>query len=56
MAITKRKAESKYGPMHWPLWLRRSLWLLAIWVASVAVMGVLALLMRGVMQLIGLGR
>lgn len=51
MAITK---SGKSQPSS--SWLKRSLWLIAIWGASVAAMGLLAWLMRGMMQLIGLGR
>lgn len=50
MAITKSDQSQPS-----PSWLKRWLWLLAIWAASVAVMGLLAWLMRGLMQLLGLG-
>ena len=36
------------------MWGRRVLWLVAIWSASVAVLGVAALLMRGLMSMAGL--
>lgn len=52
MAITKAMTKTDKPQASW---LKRSLWLIAIWTASVAVMGVLAWLMRGLMRLIGLG-
>jgi hypothetical protein len=36
------------------MWVRRVLWLVAIWSASVAALGVVALAMRGLMGLAGL--
>ncbi|HEY4042198.1 MAG TPA: DUF2474 domain-containing protein [Rhodopila sp.] len=36
------------------MWLRRVLWLIAIWSASVLALGVVALAMRGMMSLAGL--
>jgi hypothetical protein len=36
------------------MWGRRVLWLLAIWTASVLVLGVAALAMRGLMSMAGL--
>jgi hypothetical protein len=36
------------------MWGRRVLWLVAIWSASVLVLGVVALLMRGLMNVAGL--
>jgi hypothetical protein len=36
------------------MWLRRLLWLFAIWSASVLALGVVALAMRGLMGLAGL--
>jgi Protein of unknown function (DUF2474) len=36
------------------MWGRRVLWLIAIWSASVAALGVVALAMRGLMGLAGL--
>ncbi len=39
-----------------PCWLRRVAWLVAIWCASVAVLGVVAYAFRGVMGWVGLTR
>ncbi len=36
------------------MWVRRILWLFAIWSASVLALGVVALVMRGLMGLAGL--
>jgi hypothetical protein len=36
------------------MWIRRLLWLFAIWSASVLALGVVALAMRGLMGLAGL--
>ena len=37
-----------------PNWWRRVAWLLAIWAASVAALGVVAWLLKGVMRWVGL--
>jgi hypothetical protein len=37
-----------------PRWLRRVGWLVALWIASVAALGVLAIVFRGVMGWVGL--
>ncbi|WP_395666819.1 DUF2474 domain-containing protein [Methylocella sp.] len=45
------ETEASSGPR---LWLRRALWLVAIWAMSVAALGVVALLLRLVMTAAGL--
>lgn len=39
-----------------PRWLRRVAWLVAIWCASIAALGVVAYALRGIMSLVGLAR
>lgn len=38
-----------------PKWLKRSLWLIALWVLGVAALGGLALLLKWAMRAAGLG-
>ena len=42
------------GEVQRPRWLRRLAWLVAIWCASVAALGVVAYAFRGIMGWVGL--
>jgi hypothetical protein len=37
-----------------PTWLRRLLWMFALWAAGVAALGVIVLLLRGAMHAVGM--
>lgn len=49
-----RRTENSCASRPGALWVRRVGWLVLIWVASVAVLGVVALVFRAVMTLAGM--